>query len=318
LKTGIPIRGGLARLVAASYVCKSFTLKDWLAFAEVFGMPIRVGKFGPKATEEDIGILVSAVANLGTDAAAVIPDTMKIEFEESVNAAGGGVLFQALAKYLDEGVSKAVLGQTSSADSGASGLGGGQRAKLHGDVKTDIRDDDANKCARTLCRDWVRPIVDLNFGRRERYPRVRIALKEPDDLVSLSQALPPFLDRGLKIPAATIYAKFGFDPPEGDEDVLVPLAKPGGPPSAPPETNRAQNDQDEIDRLRAQALGDWEPQLADVIAPIRQALDQATSPEDFERRLTALRGQLNTSKFQAALALAMFQSRVAGEAGEHD
>ena len=48
LKSGLPIRNGLARLAATMYMLKGFTLKDWWAFAEVFGMPIRVGKYWPQ------------------------------------------------------------------------------------------------------------------------------------------------------------------------------------------------------------------------------------------------------------------------------
>ncbi len=54
LKMGLPIRAGLARLVAVSYMCKSYALTDWMAFAEVFGMPIRVGRYGPNASHDDI------------------------------------------------------------------------------------------------------------------------------------------------------------------------------------------------------------------------------------------------------------------------
>ena len=56
LKSGIPIRAGLARLAAVSWMCKSYTLADWMAFAEVFGMPLRIGRYGQDATERDIEI----------------------------------------------------------------------------------------------------------------------------------------------------------------------------------------------------------------------------------------------------------------------
>ena len=37
LKSGLPARGGLARLVALAYMVKAYALTDWMAFAEVFG-----------------------------------------------------------------------------------------------------------------------------------------------------------------------------------------------------------------------------------------------------------------------------------------
>ena len=49
-KSGLPIRGGLARVAAFAWLCKSYATKDWLAFAEVFGMPLRLGRYGPMAS----------------------------------------------------------------------------------------------------------------------------------------------------------------------------------------------------------------------------------------------------------------------------
>ncbi|MCZ5371627.1 DUF935 family protein [Escherichia coli] len=50
LKSGLPPRNGLARLAAVTYMLKSYTVRDWRAFAENFGIPVTVGKYGPNAT----------------------------------------------------------------------------------------------------------------------------------------------------------------------------------------------------------------------------------------------------------------------------
>ena len=52
-KAGLPIRGGLARAAGWAYLFKNYVLKDWVTFAEVYGQPLRVGKYGPGATEQD-------------------------------------------------------------------------------------------------------------------------------------------------------------------------------------------------------------------------------------------------------------------------
>ena len=82
-KSGLPIRGGLARPVAWGWMFKNYSVKDWVAFAEVFGMPLRLGKYEVGETEENILRLASAVANMGSDAAAVIAKSMDIEFVDS-------------------------------------------------------------------------------------------------------------------------------------------------------------------------------------------------------------------------------------------
>jgi phage gp29-like protein len=87
LKSGLKISSGLARLAAVSYMCKVYTIKDMMRFIEVFGMPLRIGKYKAGANKDDISTLRRAVVNLGYDAAAVIPDSMKVEFVET---SGGG------------------------------------------------------------------------------------------------------------------------------------------------------------------------------------------------------------------------------------
>jgi len=144
LKTGIPIRGGIARVAAWAYLFKNYTVKDWIAFAEVFGMPLRVGKYQPGASKDDIAILKSAVANLGSDAAAVIPESMLIEFVESAKSTGGHELYNKLADWLDAQVSRGILGQTATT-TGTPGKLGGDEAQS--EVREDIRDDDAMQLA---------------------------------------------------------------------------------------------------------------------------------------------------------------------------
>ena len=82
-KAGLPVRGGIARAAGWAYLFKNYVLKDWVTFAEIFGQPLRLGKYSPGATEADKQALLSAVANIGTDAAAIIPESMLIEFVET-------------------------------------------------------------------------------------------------------------------------------------------------------------------------------------------------------------------------------------------
>ena len=223
LKSGIPIRGGLARLVSLSYMAKNYALTDWLAFAEVFGM--RLGRYADSATEADIRTLIRAVANLGTDAAAVIPDSMRIEFTEPrARGRDGGGLFERLAVYLDKQISKAVLGQTMTTDDG----GSQSQAEVHDSVRGDIQKSDARQLSNTINRDLVKPFIELNFGEQAKYPRLTLPVVEPDDITLLVESLDKLTPFGLKVEASVIRDKLGLpDPPDG-ADVL-------GPPDWPPE-----------------------------------------------------------------------------------
>ncbi|MDH7971770.1 DUF935 domain-containing protein [Sphingomonas sp. AR_OL41] len=227
-KSGQPIRGGIARAAAWGYLFKNFTLKDWMTFLEVYGLPLRVGKYANGTSEGDIRKLAQAVAQIGSDAGAVIPQSMIIEFVKSDGGASNPEMFKNLCVYLDDQLSKAVLGQTSSADAKAGGLGSGQ-ANLHGEVRHDIEAADAVLLSATLTRDIAKPIVMFNRGLRDAYPIIRIGRP---DAVDVEQALKS-MDEGVKmgVPIAVSFFRkaTGIPEPKAGEQLLTAPA-----PAAPP------------------------------------------------------------------------------------
>ena len=60
-RSGYDTRAGLLRVCAWMYLFKNYGIKDWVAFAEVFGMPLRLGKYDPGATKEDKDALRAAI-----------------------------------------------------------------------------------------------------------------------------------------------------------------------------------------------------------------------------------------------------------------
>lgn len=180
-KSGLPIRSGLARIAAWGYMFKNFAIKDWAVFLEAFGHPLRVGKYGPNESEDNKRILERALRNLGTDAAAAFPETMSVEFVDRKGGTAPNDLWRSHAEYFDMQISKAVLGQTNTTDAQAGGLGSGQ-ANVHNDVRGDIERADAKLLAATLNRDVVIPLVMLNRGMRDNYPRLKIGRPDPVDI----------------------------------------------------------------------------------------------------------------------------------------
>lgn len=293
LKTGIPIRGGIARVAAWAYLCKNYTIKDWLAFAEVFGMPLRLGKYNNGAQKEDIQILKMAVANLGSDAAAVIPESMMIEFIEGSKSTGGDTLFMRLADWLDAQVSRGILGQTATTQ-GTPGKLGSDEAQS--EVRDDIRDDDASQLAETLNRDLVIPYIDLNFGPQENYPELLLRAVENEDLTVLTTALEKLVPLGLKVEQSVVRDKLNIPDPADDAELLGPPQKED-PPRVPEEEkqelnvakNRAEQTIDDIES----ALFNWmkEESTASATTMIDAAenlLNQAESLEEFREQLIDL------------------------------
>lgn len=315
LKSGLPIRGGLARLACIAYMAKAWAVKDWLAFAEVFGMPLRLGRYGPNASDSDINTLIAAVANIGSDAAAVIPESMRIEFQQAAQGAGGDKLFQVLADWWDKQVSKGVLGQTMTTDDGSSQ----SQATVHNEVRQDLLDADAAQLSRTYNRDFVRPFVDLNFGVQADYPRLVIKRQDNEDLTLLLTALEKLVPLGLKVEQSLIRDKFGLPDPDAKADLLT---APGAGPAPDPALNQQQrlalnarlaNIEDELDQLAAAQLSDWQPQLDGVLDPVRVLAQQARTADEFIAGLPGLLAKMDANELIKRLALATFQARGLGD-----
>lgn len=219
VRAGIPIRRGLARTVAWGYMVQQFTLQDWSAFAEIYGVPFRLGKFHPNATLEDKMTLLRAVRGLANDAAGIIPSGMDIEFHET-NGARGEQVFGNLISYIDRNVSKAVVGQTMTAEDGSS-LG---QAKVHNEVRHDILRSDARQLSSTINRDLIEPFIAMNFGPQDVYPIVMFEVAEPEDVKSLADALGKVVPLGLKVGQKQVRKRLSLPEPDEDEECLGPKA----------------------------------------------------------------------------------------------
>lgn len=348
-KSGLPIRGGLARAAAWSYLFKNYALKDWVAFAEIFGLPIRVGKYGPGETEENIRRLMQAVTNIGSDAAAVIPQSMMMEF---VAAGGTGSvdLYQRLCDYLDRQVSKATLGQTATTDADTGGLGSG---KEHGDVRDDIKRSDAKQLAATLNRDLITPFVQLNRGQDVRPPKLVIGQADAWDPEKMMPAVQSFVAMGGRVGMSFIRDKLGVEDPADDEELLsapaapapvalgapssgaletpqdlggaaVPRKIPGKPPTPPLEALKepfevpataAVTAADPIDQLAEAGLGDWRDLSAGLLDPLHALVADCASLDELKARLTEAAADMRTDVIAERLARASFNARLAGLAG---
>ena len=217
--SGHPLAGGLARIAAIHYMLKGFAIKNWVAFMEVFGMPIRVGKYDRSAGEKDKKDLRRAVIDIGSDAAAIIPKEMEIEFVRPTGSgfAGSDQLFLDFCEWSDRKVTQAVLGQTLTADQGGSYA----QSETKNRVRVDLLEADGRSLSYSIWNQIIRAYVDLNYGRRRRYPTFFLNTETPEDLRTLATILPVVVDRGLPVAYDTIYDRLGIDPPKEGQKVLT-------------------------------------------------------------------------------------------------
>lgn len=229
-KMGVPLRRGVARTAAWAFMLQSFSLKDWAAFSEVYGMPLRIGRYPVSASNDDKRTLLRAVRSIASDAAAVIPMGMELEFAK-VEGQHGTAVFGGLLEYVDKQVSKIVVGQTLTADVGTSGSLA--QAQVHNEVRRDILRADGRQISNTVSRDLIHVFVSMNFGPQPVYPRVAYPVADPEDVKALADGVAKLLPYGLKVEQREIRGKFGLSEPEEGADLLEKPAAAATVPSQP-------------------------------------------------------------------------------------
>src|SRR5574343_350456 len=249
-RSGWDTRAGLLRVVALLFLMKNYALKDWAVFNEVFGMPLRLGKYDPAATASDKDALYAAVRALGSDAAGIISKNTEIEFIQAVKGTGSDNPFLSMQQYCNNEISKAVLGPTLTTDT-AGATGTYSAGKVHATVRQDLLEADGASVGDVLNKQLIFPLIGFNFGwdvAKQICPFIRFAVKSEVDLQALSSTYKNLLDAGVPISLNHINEK--FDLPEIEEDekfvggdklhdpnasqpVPVPEQPPAGPEGEP-------------------------------------------------------------------------------------
>jgi len=319
-KSGQPMRSGLARLAAWAWMFKAFTQRDWAIFTQTFGQPIRLGKYHSGATEEDKQTLFRAVANIAGDCAAIVPESMMIEFVESKNVGQGSDLYEKRSDWLDRQVSKAVLGQTATTDAIAGGHAVGRE---HRQVQEDIERADCRAVGAVLNRDLVRPWVTLEYGPQDAYPRLKIGREEEEDLRQVVGAVRALVPLGLRVQESVMRDKLGLPDPEDGAGLLTPPPSPATGPGLPAgaegdamggdggaETQQRQpSSARALDRLAGEAAAHAGDDLVDAM---RAIVNEATSLEDVRLRLQAARGELPRDELARLLRAAIVLAELMG------
>lgn len=340
-RSGYKARAGIYRTCVWMYLFKNYTLKDWVAFAEVYGMPVRLGKYDPSASKEEQEKLTEAVARIGADAAGIISRATEIQFIEAAKA--DGKVFETLAKFCNAEISKAILGQTQTSEIAASGSLAS--AKVHEEVRQDILDADARSLAKTIRRDLIRPLVLFNFGEESahRLPSIKFSTEKAEDQEKTAKVYMALSSMGLPIATAHLYERFGVPSPEAGDELLTRPAGPAPDPfassspqfhlgeilnglqansikpalrvnAAKPFTPR----QAQLERLADKSITDAAPIFEELVKPVLALSQKAGSLEEMKDGLLKIYPQLDTAKLEDLTAKALFIADLYGRAGAAD
>ena len=327
-KSGYLERTAMFRQLVWPYLFKNYSVGDLAEFLEIYGIPVRIGKYPSGASEKEKMTLLRALVGIGHNAAGIIPSGMELDFLDA--ASGDPAAFELMINWCERTQSKVILGGTLT--SGADGKSSTNAlGKIHDEVRKDLRDSDIRQICSTITRDVLYPMGVVNglvTGGIRRCPVFRLDVGETEDLTAYADALPKLVEVGVQIPVQWAQEKLGIPQPEAGQAVLrapMPMAPFG------------------FDRLTAAATArlpfGWAAAAGQVAPPvvaspqaamlpqlaagarapasgwveqIRALVARAASLEDIRDGLAQLAPDMTLDDYAAAMAEALAAAQLAG------
>ena len=147
----------------------------WAIALEKFGQPTPIGKFPAGLGDAEINKILDALNAIHTDSSIAIPDNVEISLLEAMRTSGGN--FETFLNYFDGSISKVILSQTMTTDSGSSLA----QAAVHADVKIEVVRGDADLICESFNNGPARWLTLWNYPGAA-FPKIWRRVKDPEDL----------------------------------------------------------------------------------------------------------------------------------------
>jgi len=227
LEVGKPDDYGLLFKAAPFVIFKKGNFSDWAQYAEIFGMPMRIGKY-------DINDLTSktfleqSLEGAGSASWMAIPKETDLEIKES-KATGDGALYRELKNACNEELTILFLGQTMTTENGSSKAQG----QVHLEVEEAIHKKDRRRVRRILNQHLIPILENLGYpvsgGRFDIKDESKLSVKERLDILDQVNAVTPVSDD-------EYYTVSGVPKPENyDQLKKAKEAVPPPPPTPVPD-----------------------------------------------------------------------------------
>lgn len=288
-KSGYLSRAGLFRVLAWPWLMKQYSLRDLAEYLEIYGFPIKIGKYPRSISDEERDDFERAIRQLGRSVSGIIPEDMSLDLlKESL---GSSDPFMGMIQYCDDAISKAILGQTLSSSSSSTGLGSGV-ASLHGDVRQDLLEADAAQLASTITRQLIKPIIDINGWNTGRSFLFQFDSASPADLNSFADSIQKIASTGVKISQEWIRKSAGIPEPLESDSVIgsdTPIGVPDIPIASakvavlasPKDLELSAYTDKQINRLD----DDVSPVIKAMLSRVRTMLKDSDSLESFDKKI---------------------------------
>lgn len=204
--SGKPRNWGLILRAIPYAIFKRGGFGDWAQWMELFGMPMRIGKYN-SYDQEARKVLERALEQAGAASYMVVPDGAEIDIRETKATSGSS--FDEFRKACNEEILISLLGQTLTTiagDKGARSLG-----EVHMEVEEALIKSD-QKYVQRILNSQVLPFLEERglpvAGGRFVYPG-SVEQTSVNDLVQLANLMP--------IPESYLRDRYGIPAPDGDE-----------------------------------------------------------------------------------------------------
>jgi phage gp29-like protein len=316
-KDGSPYGLGLGSRLFWPVFFKRQGITFWLTFADKFGSPTAVGKYPTGALVPEQKKLLDALAAIAQDAGVIVPSGMEIELLEATRG-GATDTYEKLARYMDEQITMAVLGESATAKGG-----GGQAASAaitRNEVRLELVQADSDMLSGTLNRTLVKWITELNVPGANP-PRVWRKVEEQKDLGAVAKRDKTIFDMGFRPSLAYINETYGGD--WVDRQTAAP-ASPGElsasfaevPAGIADKVATATSDQQAMKDAAVKFAGEYQVLLGSRLDDLLAMLEQSGDLETFRDSLADLLGQDPPRALVDSLANAGFNAALLGNVGQ--
>lgn len=221
-------RGGLFRTATWWALFKRLSVRDWIIFAERFGIPYVIGTYRDGETSPEArAALEDAIKDLGEAGQAILEETTRIVISEIAQRSGDNTtVHPEIVALCNAEISKLFTGSTLSSDNAGSGGASFALGKVHENRSIVLEIADAARFMRTFRKYVSEPFMRFNgFGKEAKPPILKIPILptiDPKTKTDIASVLVNEL--GLEIDGWQVAEEFGFRRPLRPEDAAIGVA----------------------------------------------------------------------------------------------
>lgn len=231
-------RAGLLRCATWFALFKRMSVRDWIIFAERFGVPLPIGTYSPSSSEDARRVLETALEELGDAGRLVIEEGTKVSFAEVSQRAGDPkAVHPAIISLCEAQMSKLINGATQNVEQGAAGSYA--QARVHESRSFRSERADAKRVGDVFEAHVGAPFLRFNgFPEGTTPPRLHVQIaRDYDPQTRIDVASKLCNELGAEIDGAPIFDELGFRLPSGGNTLRGTKnagkeeAPAGGPPA---------------------------------------------------------------------------------------